>query len=134
MPHPPLTIEDEPRGARGMWHASLQRVGSVSGTRGDSCAHGRDRGLVVQLSQLVMEISNALVDLGMLPIQNIPYLRKSVWEVLTVASLPLERLREAQASSTIPWDWAWASCHAHGLGLSDPTSLATSLSCLLERL
>jgi hypothetical protein len=33
-----------------------------------------------QLSQLVMEISNALVDLGMLPIQNIHHLPKSIQE------------------------------------------------------
>jgi hypothetical protein len=31
-----------------------------------------------QLSQLVMEISNALVDLGKLPVQDIPQLLKSV--------------------------------------------------------
>jgi hypothetical protein len=41
-----------------------------------------------QLSQLVMEISNALVELGMLPIWDILQLLKSAKEVL-------ERLQEA---------------------------------------
>jgi hypothetical protein len=40
-----------------------------------------------QLSRLVIEISNALADLGMLPVQDIPQLSKSVQEVLTVAGL-----------------------------------------------
>jgi hypothetical protein len=53
---------------------------------------------------MVMEISNALVDQGMLLIQDIPQLLKSAQKVLTVASLLLERLREAQASGTSPWD------------------------------
>jgi hypothetical protein len=45
-----------------------------------------------RLSQLVMGISNALVDLGMLHVQDIPQLLKSAREVLTVAGLILERL------------------------------------------
>jgi hypothetical protein len=57
-----------------------------------------------QLSQLVIEISNALVDLKTLPIHNIPQHPKSAQEVLTVAGLFLERMREAQASDTGPWD------------------------------
>jgi hypothetical protein len=57
-----------------------------------------------QLSQLVMEISNAPADLGMLPIQDIPQLSRSAQEVLTTAGLLLERLREAQASGAGPWD------------------------------
>jgi hypothetical protein len=57
-----------------------------------------------RLSQLVMGISNALVDLGMLPVQDIPELPKSAWEVLTVAGLILECLQEAQASGTDPWN------------------------------
>jgi hypothetical protein len=54
--------------------------------------------------QLVIVISNALVDLGMLPIQDIPQLSKSVREVLPVAGLILERLQEALASSASSWD------------------------------
>jgi hypothetical protein len=48
-----------------------------------------------QLSQLVVGISNALVDLGMLPVRDNPQLLKSAREVLTVAGLILECLREA---------------------------------------
>jgi hypothetical protein len=40
-----------------------------------------------ELSQLVMEISNALVDLGMSPIWDIPQLLKSALEVLAVTEL-----------------------------------------------
>jgi hypothetical protein len=42
-----------------------------------------------RLSQLVVGISNTLVNLGMLPIQDIPQLPKSVREVLTTAGLIL---------------------------------------------
>jgi hypothetical protein len=45
-----------------------------------------------RLSQLVVGITNALVDLGMLPIQDIPQLLKSAREVLTAASVILEHL------------------------------------------
>jgi hypothetical protein len=45
-----------------------------------------------ELSRLVMEISNALVDLGMLPMRDIPQLLKTAQEVLAVASLILECL------------------------------------------
>jgi hypothetical protein len=45
---------------------------------------------VMQLSRSVMEISNALVDLGMFPIQDIPVQLRSVQDVLTAASLVLE--------------------------------------------
>jgi hypothetical protein len=44
-----------------------------------------------QLSQLVIEISNALVDLGMLPISDIPQLLKSSQDVLMAIGL-LEHL------------------------------------------
>jgi hypothetical protein len=66
---------------------------------------GGERGVEAgQLMQLVMEISNALADLGMLPIQDIPQLSKSAQEALTVVGLFLERLREAHASDTGLWD------------------------------
>jgi hypothetical protein len=61
-----------------------------------------------------MGISSTLVDLGMLPIQDISQLPKSAREVLTVAGLILEHLREAQASDTGSLDCA------HGFGLSAP--------------
>jgi hypothetical protein len=60
-----------------------------------------------------MKISNALADLGMLPIQDIPQLPKSPQEVLTVAGLLLECLWEMQASVAGPWDYAQAGRHAH---------------------
>jgi hypothetical protein len=45
-----------------------------------------------KLLVLVMGISNALVDLRMLPIQDIPQLLKIAQEVLTIAGLILECL------------------------------------------
>jgi hypothetical protein len=59
---------------------------------------------VEQLVQLVVGISNALVELGMLPVQDIPQLPKSAQKNLTVASLLLEHLWEVQASDAGPWD------------------------------
>jgi hypothetical protein len=76
--------------ARGM---HMRFVGRV---RGDSCMRGQDQGEHTteagHLSQLVVGISNALADIGMLPIQDISQLPKSAQEVLTVAGLLLERL------------------------------------------
>jgi hypothetical protein len=57
-----------------------------------------------QLSQRVVRISSILVNLGLLPIQDIPQLPKSAWEVLPVVDLILKRLQEALASYTGPWD------------------------------
>jgi hypothetical protein len=57
-----------------------------------------------KLSTLVVGISNAPVDLGMLLIRDIPQLPKLVHEVLTVVGLILERLQEEHASDTGPWD------------------------------
>jgi hypothetical protein len=51
-----------------------------------------------------MVISIALVDMGMLPIQDITHLPKSAREVLPAAGHNLERLQEALASDTGPWD------------------------------
>jgi hypothetical protein len=45
-----------------------------------------------KLLKLVVDISNSLVDLGMLPIQNIPQLLKLAQEDLVVADLILECL------------------------------------------
>jgi hypothetical protein len=56
-----------------------------------------------RLSHLVMEISNALVNLGMLPVQDIPQLQKSIREVLSMVGLVLEHLQEELASDTSPW-------------------------------
>jgi hypothetical protein len=62
----------------------------------------REHVLVVQPSRSVMEISNALIDLGMFPIQDIPVHPKSTQDVLTAASLVLERLQEEHAPMPVP--------------------------------
>jgi hypothetical protein len=49
-------------------------------------------------------ISDALVDLGMLPVQDIPQFLKSAQEVLLVADLVLRRLQGVLASGAGPWD------------------------------
>jgi hypothetical protein len=63
-------------------------------------------------------IFNSLVDLGMMPIQDIPQLPKSSQEVLPTASLILEFLQEVLASDAGPWEGAWAGRRAHGFGSS----------------
>jgi hypothetical protein len=57
----------------------------------------------VTLSQSVMEISNALINLGVFPIWNIPERPQSSQDVLMAASLILEHLREERDSSAGPW-------------------------------
>jgi hypothetical protein len=51
---------------------------------------------------LVVGISNALVDLGMQPIRDISQLLKTAQEILTVAGLIPEHLREVNASGAGP--------------------------------
>jgi hypothetical protein len=62
--------------------------------RGLHFSDGRDLSApldkVMQLSQCIMGISNALVDLGMLPMQDIPQLLKSAQDVLPAANLILK--------------------------------------------
>jgi hypothetical protein len=58
---------------------------------------------VVRLSRSVMEISDALVDLGMFLIRDIPAHLKSAQDVLTVASLILEHQLEEHASGAGSW-------------------------------
>jgi hypothetical protein len=53
---------------------------------------------VVQLSWLVMEISDALIDLGVFPIRDIHTHPESAQDVLMVTSLILEHMREEHAS------------------------------------
>jgi hypothetical protein len=57
-----------------------------------------------KLSMLVAGIPNARVDLKMLPIWDIPQLPMMAQEVLEVAGLILEHLREEDASGASPWD------------------------------
>jgi hypothetical protein len=52
----------------------------------------------VQLSRLIMEISDALVGLGLSPIRDVPTHPASAQDVLTVAGLILECLQEEHAS------------------------------------
>jgi hypothetical protein len=57
----------------------------------------------MQLSWSVVEISDALVDLGVFPIWDIPTHPMSVQDVLTATSLVLEHLREEHAYGVRPW-------------------------------
>jgi hypothetical protein len=56
-----------------------------------------------KLSTLVKRISNALTNLGMLPIRDIPQLLKIAQEVLATAGLIVERMLEHESSAS-PWD------------------------------
>jgi hypothetical protein len=82
-------------------------------------------------STLVAEISNALVDLGMLPIRDIPKPPKMAQEVLAAASPNLQCLREEHASGDGPSDWTPASCYPRGPRLS---CLSFFCFSLLEKL
>jgi hypothetical protein len=57
----------------------------------------------VELLRLVMEISDALVDLGVFLIGDTPRLPKSAREVLAAVTLILERLQMEHASGAGPW-------------------------------
>jgi hypothetical protein len=51
-----------------------------------------------------MGISIVLVNLGMLPVYDIPPLLESAREVLSTADLILKHLLEVRASGVGPWD------------------------------
>jgi hypothetical protein len=70
-----------------------ERVAGVEGERATEA---------MKLLQSVMEISNALVNLGVFPIQDMPWRPKSAQDVLTMAVLILENLREEHASGVGP--------------------------------
>jgi hypothetical protein len=57
----------------------------------------------VQLSWPVMKISDALVDLGVFPIWDIPVQQRSAQDVLMMASLVLEHIQDEHASGVSPW-------------------------------
>jgi hypothetical protein len=57
----------------------------------------------MQLSWSVMEISGALVNLGVFSIQGIPEHPKSAQGVLMAAGLVLEHLQEEHSSGVDPW-------------------------------
>jgi hypothetical protein len=58
---------------------------------------------VVGLSRLVMEITDALINVGLFPIWDIPRLPKLTQEVLALTGLILEQLQEERASNVGPW-------------------------------
>jgi hypothetical protein len=58
---------------------------------------------VMTLSRSVMEISDALVDLEVFPIRDIPERPQSARDVLTATCLVLERLWEECDSGASPW-------------------------------
>jgi hypothetical protein len=85
---------------------SLRWAGSTSGAREASCTSSRVEDECAaearKMSMLVMGISSALVDLEVLPIQNISQLLKMAQEVLVEPGLVLECLREEHASDASP--------------------------------
>jgi hypothetical protein len=82
---------------RGDLSAELGELrGSVAGVESECAAEA------VQLSWSVMEISDASTDLGVFPIRDIPTHPELAQDVLTVASLILESLREECAFGADP--------------------------------
>jgi hypothetical protein len=73
-------------------HARMDRIDSEHATEAE------------RLSWHVMQISGVLVDLGMMPVQDIPQLSKWAREVLLAGDLILKHLQETLASSTSLWD------------------------------
>jgi hypothetical protein len=57
----------------------------------------------VKLSRLITEISDALVDMGVFPIWDIPQRPMLAQDVLTIVGLILDHLREEQSSGVGPW-------------------------------
>jgi hypothetical protein len=57
-----------------------------------------------RLSQQVMRVVGVLIDLGLLPVEDIPQLLKTTQEVLPAVTLNLKHLQEALDSSADPWD------------------------------
>jgi hypothetical protein len=80
----------------GTYRRSWRSVVCVAGVKDELAAEARE------LSMLVVEVSNALVDLRMLAIQDILQLLKMAQEVLPAAGLILQCLREQRASGADP--------------------------------
>jgi hypothetical protein len=76
----------------------------------------------VQLSQSIMEISDALVNLGMFPIRDIPADLKSAQDVLTTASLILEHLGRNIPLTLVPGVETWHVRRSYSPRLSHPPS------------
>jgi hypothetical protein len=84
-------VEDQARGlhsfnGQDMLVKQEELCARVAGVDDEHAAGAR------KLLMLIVGISNALVDLGMLPIRDIPELLKTTQEVLVVAGLILEHL------------------------------------------
>jgi hypothetical protein len=60
-----------------------------------------------KLSKLVVEISNSLVDLLMLPVRDIPQLSKSAQVVLAAADLILSACKRSMPSTPVPMTKLW---------------------------
>jgi hypothetical protein len=76
-------------------HKACMHVDKIDGERADEAE---------KLSQWVVRISIVMVNLGLLPIQDIPQLLKLAWEVLPVVHLVFKCLQEVLASNASPWD------------------------------
>jgi hypothetical protein len=49
-------------------------------------------------------VAKVLIDLGLLPIEDIPQLPQMAWDALLAVALVVERLQEALDSDAGPWD------------------------------
>jgi hypothetical protein len=67
-----------------------------------------------KLAAPVGETSNALMDLVLPPIREIPQVPWKAWEVLKAVGIILKRLQEEHSSDAGPWDFTLTDCHAHG--------------------
>jgi hypothetical protein len=63
--------------------------------------------VAMQLSRSVMQISDALVDQGVFPIQDIPAHLKSAQDVFAVASRFLDHLRRNMPPALVPGSKTW---------------------------
>jgi hypothetical protein len=57
-----------------------------------------------RLSRQLMSVAGILIDLGLLPMEDIPRLPKTVQDALVAVILVLERLQGALDSGAGPWD------------------------------
>jgi hypothetical protein len=57
-----------------------------------------------RLSHQVVQVAGVLIDLGLLPIEDIPQLPKTAEEVLPALTLMLKHLQEALDYGISPWD------------------------------
>jgi hypothetical protein len=84
-----------------------------------------------RLSRQVVHVFSFLVDLGLLPIKDIPKLPKIAQEVLSVADLILKRLKEALASGVVCGTELCGGCHARDFGSYTPSPFHFPFFCPL---